>query len=467
MARFKYCIIILVLVLCPIISYGQIESLSFESIDSIQISPSVIKIHDINNDNIDDLIVGTNGTLKIYNGATRNLIWEDTENLYNVTAIEVGDIENDGLLDYFVGHFEGPSGDRYYYLTIYFGNNLNNPINWPGYIDYPISHIYFYNQNDSAYINVIAGGTYKINLCNWSYRVYSVPAGFNYCYTHDNAYYIFRMRYIPYDEFWVFFSKYSVDGTLISEERILGCYMSSDHYPNAFGNFVSTEDKHFYLFRTCLPSPYGGNPDVSLYLELWNIDLLQIDEIHFPDLYYARKFTALNVYGDTKDELLLVSADTDTLDDFTFILNGDGSVHARSALNDTLNIFAVDNFNEDEYDEILCNRNGYLVFIKPVIGAVDIIEEEHLPRCFTTKCYPNPFNSRINIDINSDKAGNFKIEVFDLLGRSIKQLHDGFLFPGKHSFIWQPDLIEVSSGIYLLMISNKGHSITERMVYLK
>lgn len=64
--------------------------------------------------------------------------------------------------------------------------------------------------------------------------------------------------------------------------------------------------------------------------------------------------------------------------------------------------------------------------------------------------YPNPFNPRTTIRIGLQAAAPVRLEVFDLLGRSVDVLHVGPLSPGQHEFHWTA---RVPSGMYVARLA--------------
>jgi hypothetical protein len=67
--------------------------------------------------------------------------------------------------------------------------------------------------------------------------------------------------------------------------------------------------------------------------------------------------------------------------------------------------------------------------------------------------YPNPFNSNIHLKYRVDRPGRIQLTIYDVLGRSVRNLHSYFSTAGEKEIIWdgRNDQAEiVSSGIYFL-----------------
>jgi hypothetical protein len=79
--------------------------------------------------------------------------------------------------------------------------------------------------------------------------------------------------------------------------------------------------------------------------------------------------------------------------------------------------------------------------------------------------YPNPFNSSTTISFELVAPGNVKLEVYDLLGREMATLVDGYLESGYYDNKFVAS--NRPSGIYFYRL-NIGNAVkTGRMVLLK
>jgi hypothetical protein len=87
-----------------------------------------------------------------------------------------------------------------------------------------------------------------------------------------------------------------------------------------------------------------------------------------------------------------------------------------------------------------------------------------------TKCeiigsYPNPFNPRTNIRYNLPEAGNVKLVVYDVTGREVVTLMNGWLDAGIHESVFYAD--NLPSGIYFYSLTAGDYTVTEKMVLTK
>ncbi len=83
---------------------------------------------------------------------------------------------------------------------------------------------------------------------------------------------------------------------------------------------------------------------------------------------------------------------------------------------------------------------------------------------------PNPFNPYTTITFITTSDIKVKIEIYDILGRKVRDLTDGFFPAGTHKVIWDAtdnsDRI-VSSGIYLYSVITDSHIIVRKMVFIR
>ncbi|HXF49423.1 MAG TPA: FlgD immunoglobulin-like domain containing protein [Verrucomicrobiae bacterium] len=101
----------------------------------------------------------------------------------------------------------------------------------------------------------------------------------------------------------------------------------------------------------------------------------------------------------------------------------------------------------------------------------------NVPRQFElSQNYPNPFNPKTTIQFkvaSADADGSpvpVKLEVFNILGQSVRTLVDDRRAPGTYTLEWDGtdrSGNRVSSGVYLYRLTSKDFSVTKKMVFLK
>ncbi len=79
--------------------------------------------------------------------------------------------------------------------------------------------------------------------------------------------------------------------------------------------------------------------------------------------------------------------------------------------------------------------------------------------------YPNPFNPSTEIRYSLPKAGNVKLEVFNILGQEVATLFDGRREAGTYTA--QFEGAKQPSGIYFYRLRHDGGAETRKMLLLK
>jgi len=79
--------------------------------------------------------------------------------------------------------------------------------------------------------------------------------------------------------------------------------------------------------------------------------------------------------------------------------------------------------------------------------------------------YPNPFNPSTTIKYDIPKPGIVNITVFDILGKEIDKLVNGYQVPGRYEIRW--DATGYSSGSYFIKIEAGDFTAIRKMVFMK
>jgi len=91
---------------------------------------------------------------------------------------------------------------------------------------------------------------------------------------------------------------------------------------------------------------------------------------------------------------------------------------------------------------------------------------EFVPKVFALhQNYPNPFNPETIISYDVPVASHVTLSIFDVNGREVQRLVNGFEQPGRRFVTWTPRA--VASGIYLCRMIAGGASFTRKLVIIK
>ncbi len=79
--------------------------------------------------------------------------------------------------------------------------------------------------------------------------------------------------------------------------------------------------------------------------------------------------------------------------------------------------------------------------------------------------YPNPFNASTNITFTLPEASNVNLAVYNLAGRKVADLVNGYMGTGSHTITW--NAADYSSGVYFYKLVAGDKVITKRATLLK
>ncbi len=101
----------------------------------------------------------------------------------------------------------------------------------------------------------------------------------------------------------------------------------------------------------------------------------------------------------------------------------------------------------------------------------DITDLASLPTEYSlSQNYPNPFNPSTNIEFSLPKAGHVKLEVFNILGRSVRRLIDRDLPAGEHRLVFDSRTdkgTSLATGVYFYRLSTESYQTTKKMLLMK
>ncbi|MFH1942013.1 MAG: T9SS type A sorting domain-containing protein [bacterium] len=100
-----------------------------------------------------------------------------------------------------------------------------------------------------------------------------------------------------------------------------------------------------------------------------------------------------------------------------------------------------------------------------------ILAGSSLPTTFKLyPCFPNPFNSQVQITFDLPESGKVDAVVYDILGRPVKTLFSSTKPAGTHTLTWNGSNdsgAEVVSGVYLLILQTGATRSQQKLVLMK
>jgi hypothetical protein len=79
--------------------------------------------------------------------------------------------------------------------------------------------------------------------------------------------------------------------------------------------------------------------------------------------------------------------------------------------------------------------------------------------------YPNPFNASTSISFDIPRAGQVRLDIFNILGERVATLVNEHLDAGAHRVTW--DAGDLAGGTYFARLSGNSGVQTRRMALLK
>ncbi len=106
-------------------------------------------------------------------------------------------------------------------------------------------------------------------------------------------------------------------------------------------------------------------------------------------------------------------------------------------------------------------KKAVIIRPEPEIGTeAKILSEE-----ISISNYPNPFNPETTIRFSLPQCGNVKLLIYDILGREVFSIAEGYYESGKHEVKF--DGRSFSTGIYFYMLETGGKRFTNKMILMK
>jgi hypothetical protein len=100
-----------------------------------------------------------------------------------------------------------------------------------------------------------------------------------------------------------------------------------------------------------------------------------------------------------------------------------------------------------------------------LMGVGDVMLP-HMPSSYRLyPAFPNPFNPSTTVSYTLPESGDVSVSVYDVLGRPITKLVDGFQTVGFHSILFVPR--DLSSSIYFIRLTAHHFVATNKVIYSK
>ena len=85
---------------------------------------------------------------------------------------------------------------------------------------------------------------------------------------------------------------------------------------------------------------------------------------------------------------------------------------------------------------------------------------------YISDAYPNPFNPVTSFSYVLSEDGMVNVSVYDINGRQVAELVNGFQMAGSHPLTWNAS--DLSSGVYIVkMMANDEHAAVQKIMLMK
>lgn len=93
------------------------------------------------------------------------------------------------------------------------------------------------------------------------------------------------------------------------------------------------------------------------------------------------------------------------------------------------------------------------------------VSEDIIPGNYGLKISPNPFNPETNISFELDEQEHVGLSLYDINGREVMKIIDGYMSQGKHSFSVSP--LHLAGGTYFTVLRTKKNTQVQKIVLIK
>ena len=190
---------------------------------------------------------------------------------------------------------------------------------------------------------------------------------------------------------------------------------------------------------------------------------------HYNEAVYDWEFVGTNPLSASSFTEHIIFMD-DTTDDFT---SGNDQGKVRVA-----KLFSGD-IDNDNYGDLVfisssfASDKPHIYFIEHD-GSSDMASDGQnamKPEAFSLRQnYPNPFNPETQFSYQLPSSGMVHLAIYDLLGREIYTVIDGYQRAGNHNVLWtgvDNHGISMHSGVYFYVLISGSKTITKKLVLTK
>lgn len=267
-------------------------------------------------------------------------------------------------------------------------------------------------------------------------------------------------------------SRYDGENEVDARNWYIDIYQGGEEFDTIPDFTISSRDTRIYLINNDRPCDINGDGyndllvrttdfrqerTLRIYYGGADFDTIPDDVMTYPERgwfgHYGIK-SGFDLNGDGMDEIIIRSRTAENrapkdiylvgvpVDSIIFTLypeDYDGYNLSH------INMFA--DVNGDGYDDF-----GFGIFGGNLDCELSAQEKNTAPSTYElmVESYPNPFNQRVKIQVNSHEAGQLKLQIYDLNGRLVERSSRSIPLTGGYTYTW--DAGGHAAGIYILEV---------------
>ncbi|HCL00174.1 MAG TPA: hypothetical protein DHW42_08755 [Candidatus Marinimicrobia bacterium] len=105
-------------------------------------------------------------------------------------------------------------------------------------------------------------------------------------------------------------------------------------------------------------------------------------------------------------------------------------------------------------------------YTEDIQAATGIEDADIFPNSFRLNpAYPNPFNPVTQLTWQLERAGDYELSAYNVLGQKVSVISDGFGQPGTYSYQWNAG--ELPTGVYYIQLKSGVNKQTQKVLLLK
>jgi hypothetical protein len=111
--------------------------------------------------------------------------------------------------------------------------------------------------------------------------------------------------------------------------------------------------------------------------------------------------------------------------------------------------------------------HAYVLIQTGVTGIEETTLPGLSPRSLVVDATPNPFTEKTSVSFGLRSSGSTRLSVYDVLGRRVATLAEGFRAAGRYTLSWtgKDDIGDpVSAGVYMVRLESEGGVQTKKVV---